>query len=75
MIIPNIFLSLILKAHRQIFKKSLGKTLTELFGKTDKWRQYINKRVRFVIHRMCLKHVERKKLLARNNKYISLKIC
>ena len=47
----------------------------ELFGKTDKRWQYINKRVQIVIHRLCLKHVEKKKLLGRNNKDIFLKIC
>ena len=37
--------------------------------------EYINKRIRLFIHHACPKRVEKKKLLGRNNKNISLKIC
>ena len=43
--------------------------------KVTNGNKYINKRVRRFIHHACPKHVKKKKLLGRNNKNISLKIC
>ena len=50
-----------------------GYTSTELFRKPDKWRQiYKQTTSTFYTSNMCLKRVEKKKLLGRHNKEISL---
>ena len=51
----------------------IGYTLTELFRKPDKWRQiYKQTTSTFYTSNMCLKRVEKKKLLGRHNKEIFL---
>ena len=50
-----------------------GYALTELFGKHDNNDKFINKRARLFKHKTCLKRGEKKKLLGRHNKDISLK--
>ena len=50
-----------------------GYTLTELFRKPDNWRQiYKQTSSAFYTSNMCLKRIEKKKLLGRHNKEISL---
>ena len=50
-----------------------GYTLTELFRKSDNWRQiYKQTSSTFYASDMCLKRVEKKKILERLNKDISL---
>ena len=53
----------------------IGHTLTELSGKTGKSQQmYKQSSLTFYTSKVCLKRVEKKKLLGCNNKDISLKI-
>ena len=49
----------------------IGHNLTELFRKPEIDDKLINKRVRLFIHQtICLKRVEKKKLLGRHNKVV-----